>query len=38
MRMVFCNWNREEGFWELPYFHAVNLGLESRIQFDKNGY
>jgi hypothetical protein len=30
-------WNREEGFWELPYFQGVNLGQESHIQLDKNG-
>jgi hypothetical protein len=30
-------WNREEGFWEMPYFHVVNLGLVDRVYFDENG-
>ena len=36
-RNVGGKWNREEGFWELPYFHVVNLGLEDRVYFDENG-
>jgi len=24
-------WNKEGGYWELPYREAVSLGLENRI-------
>jgi hypothetical protein len=41
-KRIKCGWFLKNGttedFWELPYFHAVNLGLERHIEFDKNGY
>ena len=27
-------WNKEGGFWELPYREAVSLGLDNRIMND----
>jgi hypothetical protein len=27
-------WNKEEGYWELPYREAVSLGLDNRIMND----
>ncbi len=28
---VHLAWNKEEGYWELPYREAVSLGLENRM-------
>ena len=36
MRRMGGRWNREEKVWEIPYLHAVNLGLQDRIVEDKN--
>ena len=27
-------WNKEGGYWELPYREAVSLGLDNRIMND----
>jgi hypothetical protein len=27
-------WNKEKGYWELPYREAVSLGLDNRIMND----
>lgn len=36
MRRVGGRWNRQEKAWEVPYFQAVNLGLQDRIVEDKD--
>ena len=38
IRNIGGRWNRQEKVWELPYMHVVNLGLQNRLQGDKNAH